>query len=262
MEKLLKSIFKALALGALISGSLLQGYAIVYDKDSPVPKVDIYVYNVGSAEKATKKHVAYGKALGVSEKVIKGLESAKGPIAAIGAAAAAPTGGVSAGLGTGYGVVVSVLKVGMDLFKKPIQKAIAEIFRGEDHAFHENVWRGNRGRSAEWKTEKTMYAIVTMPNNLLPLNENGPVKLPTRGVTGFTLVATGDPKAPYKAKFDDSLRVQYISAEDDTRNKKEAKKLAETSGQHAYWGSTQAPPKPEVKYNPRIGFALPSDYDL
>ncbi|GMU18957.1 MAG: hypothetical protein AMXMBFR12_01490 [Candidatus Babeliales bacterium] len=260
----MKSIFKMFALVALISGSLLHGYAIVYDKDSPVPKVDIYVYNVGSAEKAAKKHAAYGKALGVPAIVIKGLESAKGPIAALGAAAAAPTGGVSAGLGAGYGAVVSVLKVGMDLFSKPIQKAIAEVFRGEDHAFHENVWRGNRGRKAEWKTGRNMYVIVTMPNNLLPLNE--PIEVKSGRTTGFTLVPTGDARAPYKAQFEnDKERVglipistqQYISAEEDKRDLKLSKDLAKTSGQHAFWGSTQAPAKPQGTSNPRIGFALP-----
>ncbi|GMU18956.1 MAG: hypothetical protein AMXMBFR12_01480 [Candidatus Babeliales bacterium] len=230
----MKLFLKALGLLALFSGSLLHGYAIVFDKNSPVPFVDIYVYNVNSPSAAAKRHANYVRLMGLPDQVIKGLEAAKGPVETLGTLAAGPTGGLTADLGTGYAAVVGAGKTGMNLFDKPVKGLLGRAFRSDDDAFHENVWRGNRGRGAEWKTEKTMYAIVTMPNNLLPLNE--PVLLPTRGVTGFNLVSTGDAKVPYRAQFNSSLASQYISAETDKRDKKEAKELAKTSGERAFNG--------------------------
>lgn len=218
----------------LVSGSLLHGYAIVFDKNSPIPYVDIYVYKVNSVDEAAKKHGNYARLLKLPESVIKGLEAAKGPVQTVGMLLAAPTGGVSAGVGQGYATVVNAGKMGVQILKGPLAEGLGRIFRGKDHAFHEDVWRGNRGRNAEWATNNTMYAIVTMPNSLLPLSE--PVLLPTRGVTGFTIVATGDANAPYKAEFNQAFASQYISSETDKRDKKKAKALAKESGERAFNG--------------------------
>lgn len=230
----MKSLLKVLGLAALFSGSLLQGYAIVYDKNSPVPYVDVYVYNVKSVEEANKKHANYARLQGLPTKIVEILEKGKGPSEAIAMALAAPTEGASVAIQKGVYTVVGAGKAGIKIFDKPIQEGLGRIFRSDDHAFHEDVWRGNRGRNAEWKTEKTMFAIVTMPNNLLQLNQA--VALPTRGVTGFTLVATGDAKAPYRAEFNQAFASQYISSETDKRDKKKAKALAKESGERAFNG--------------------------
>lgn len=230
----MKSFLKALGLLALFSGSLLHGYAIVYDKNSPVPYVDVYTYKVNSVEEAAKKHGNYARLQGLPTKIVEILEKGKGPSEAVATALAAPTEGASVAIHKGVYTVVDAGKVGIKIFDKPITEGLGRLFRGKDDAFHENVWRGNRGRDAEWPTNNTMYAIVTMPNNLLPLAQ--PVLLPTRGVTGFTLVATGDPKLPYKAEWKGSMG-QYISAEEDTfknKDKSAIRRTAATSGEQAF----------------------------
>lgn len=231
----MKSFFKALGLMALVSGSLLQGYAIVYDKNSPVAYVDVYTYKVKSVEEAKKKHANYARLQGLPAKVVEILEKGKGPSETVALALAGATEGASVAVQKGVYTVVDAGKAGLKLFDRQIAEALGRAFRSDDHAYHDNVWRGNRGRNAEWKTDNTMYAIVTMRNNLLPLNE--PVLLPTRGITGFTLVANNDQNVPYKAEFNPSIGYsQYISAETDTRDKKKARSLAKDSGEAAYQG--------------------------
>lgn len=230
----MKSLLKVLGLAALFSGSLLHGYAIVFDKNSPIPYVDIYVYKVNSVADAAKKHGNYARLQGLPTKIVEILEKGKGPSEAVAMALAAATEGGSVAVQKGFYSVVDAGKAGIKIFDKPLAEGLGRLFRGKDDAFHEDVWRGNRGRSAEWPTNNTMYAIVTMPNNLLPLAE--PIQLPTRGVTGFTIVSTGDAKAPYKVQWTNHMG-QYISAEADKRDKKKAKALAKTSGQAAYVGS-------------------------
>lgn len=230
----MKSFLKALALLALISGSLLHGYAIVYDKNSPVPYVDVYTYKVNSVADAAKKHGNYARLQGLPAKVVEILEKGKGPSEAVAMALAAPTEGASVAVQKGVYTVVGAGKAGIKLFDRQIAEGLGRAFRGKDDAFHENVWRGNRGRDAEWATNNTMYAVVTMPNNLLPLGE--PVLLPTRGVTGFTLVPSGDANAPYKVQWNGSMG-QYISAETDTfknQDKSAIRRTAATSGEGAF----------------------------
>lgn len=230
----MKSFLKALGLLALMSVSLLHGYAIVFDKNSPVPYVDVYTYKVNSVADAAKKHGNYARLQGLPTKVVEILEKGKGPSEAIAMALAVPTEGGSVAVQKGVYTVVDAGKAGIKIFDKPIAEGLGRLFRGKDDAFHEDVWRGNSGRGAEWKTDNTMYAVVTMPNNLLPLAE--PIHLPTGGVTGFTLVPTSDPKVPYKAEWNPTLKRQYVSAETDTRDKKKAKALAKESGVRAYMG--------------------------
>jgi hypothetical protein len=230
----MKSFLKALALVALTTGSLIQGYAIVFDKNSPVPYVDVYTYKVNSVADATKKHGNYARLQGLPTKVVEILEKGKGPSEAIALALAAPTEGASVAVQKGVYTVVGAGKAGIKLFDRQIAEGLGRAFRGKDDAFHEDVWRGNRGRDAEWKTDSTMYAIVTLPNNLLPLGE--PIQLPTRGVTGFTLVPTGDANVPYKVQWTGSMG-QYISAETDTfksQDKGAIRRTAATSGEAAY----------------------------
>lgn len=232
----MKSFLKVLGLAALVSGSLLQGYAIVYDKDSPVPYVDIYVYKVDSAQKANEKHANYARLLKLPETVIETLEKGRGVSGTI----APKLGSEAAAVQKGVYQVVDVSKTGLKMFEAQKNEALGRAFRGKDHAFHANVWRGNRGRDAEWKTDNTMYAIVTMPNNLAPLNE--PEWLAPHERAGFTLVATGNPEDPYKAVFGGifgkyrAISSQYIPAEQDKRNLKVAKELAKTSGEKAFEG--------------------------
>lgn len=235
----MKSFFKALGLLALMSGSLLHGYAIVFDKDSVIPYVDIYVYKVNSPEEAIKKHGNYARLLGLPQTVVDVLEKGRGISATIATAAGPATEGASVAIQKGFYTVVDAGKVGLKLFNKPLQEVLGRAFRGDDHAFHEDVWRGNRGRGAEWATNNEyMYAIVTLPNNLVALND--PVLLPKRGVTGFTVTATPDPEKPgntlYKANFSSRYASQYIRSEDDKRDKKKAKSLAKESGQRAFDG--------------------------
>lgn len=258
----MKSFLKALALMALISGSLLQGYAIMFDKNSPVPVIDgkqrpfvnIFVYKANSVEEAKKKHGNYQRLQGLPSKVVEILEKGKGPSEVIAAALAAPTEGGSVAVQKGFYQVVSAGKAGISAFDKPIAEGLGRLFRGDDHALHEQVWRGNRGRGAEWKTDQTMYAIVTLSDNLLALNE--PVLLPTRGLTGFTLVPTSNKDVPYVAQFAPIYSVQYIRAEDDKRDLKKSKELSKTSGIAAYYGTANPPAEPVAKPNPRIGFSL------
>lgn len=245
----MNSFVKVLGLMALISCSLVQGYAIVYDKDSPVPYVDVYLYNVNSVEAANKKHANYGRAVGLPETIVKVLEVGRKPSEAVAMAASVVTEGASVAVQKGFYQVVDAI----NLFKKPISSLIARGFRSDDHAFEKDVWRGNRGRDAEWKTGKTMYAIVTMPGNLLPLNQ--PMLVQPNTLAGFTLVPTGDSKAPYAAEFRDYLAAQYIPSEEDTRNLVDSKKLAETNGQAAYYGGATPPPAP-VKRKSQSGFLI------
>ncbi len=253
----MKSLFKALGLMALVSGSLIQGYAIVYDKNSPEAYVDVYTYKVKSAEEAKKKHANYARLQGLPVKVVEILEKGKGASETVALALAAPTEGASVAVQKGFYTVVDAGKTGLKLFDRQVSEALGRAFRSDDHAYHDNVWRGNRGRNAEWKTDNTMYAIVTMRNNLLPLNE--PVLLPTRGITGFTLVATGDKNVPYRADFNPSIGYsQYISAETDTRDKKRAKALAKESGEAAFQGIAGAvAQQPTQNRQSRAAVSLP-----
>lgn len=257
----MKSFLKALGMLALMSGSLLHGYAIVFDKNSPKPVIegkeypftDLYVYEADSVEKAKEKHANYQRLQGLPTKVVEILEKGKGPSEVIAAALAAPTEGGSVAVQKGFYTVVSAGKAGIKAFDKPIAEGLGRWFRGGDHAKHEEVWRGNRGRGAEWKTDQTMYAIVTLSGNLFALNE--PVRLPTRGITGFTLVPTGNKDVPYVAQFGSIYGAQYTPAETDTRNLKNAKELSKTSGQAAFDGQANKPAAPVTK--PYGGFSLP-----
>lgn len=237
----MKSFFKVLGLLMLMSASLMQGYAIVFDKDSPIPYVDIYVYKVdsASAEKALEKHGNFARALGLPQNIIDILEKGRGVSAKVATALGPATDGATVFVQEGFYKVVDAGKLALKFFD--INPVIGRIFRGSDHAFHEKVWRGNRGRDAEWATDNPyMYAIVTLPNNLVPLND--PVLLPKRGITGFTITASPDPKNAgntlYKAVFDPSIGMrQYMSADYDKRMKLRAKVLAATSGERAFFGN-------------------------
>ena len=232
----MKSFLKALGLLALTTGSLIQGYAIVFDKNSPVPYVDIYTYRVNSVEEAIKKHGNFARLMGLPQTIVDVLEKGRGISATIATAAGPATDGATIFIQKGFYQVVDASKVAMKLFN--VNALLGRIFRGDDHAFHENVWRGNRGRSAEWATNNTMYAIVTLHNNLIPLND--PELLPTRGVTGFTITQTPDPEKPgntlYKAQFSYQYASQYIGSGDDKRDKSKAKSLAKESGERAFIG--------------------------
>lgn len=232
----MKSLLKVLGLAALFSGSLLQGYAIVYDKDSPVAYVDVYLYKVKSEQQANEKHANYARLLKLPETVIETLEKGRGVSGTI----APKLGSEAAAVQKGVYQVVDVSKTGLKMFEAQKNEALGRAFRGKDHAFHSDVWRGNRGRDAEWKTDNDMYAIVTMPNNLAPLNE--PVFIGAHDVAGFTLVPTGNAQDPYKAVFGGitgkyrGIASQYIRSEDDKRDKKKAKELAKISGERAFEG--------------------------
>lgn len=233
----MKSLLKALGLLALMSGSSLQGYALVFDKDSPIPYVDVYMYNVKSADEAIKKHANLGRLLGLPQNVIDILEKGRGVSATVATALGPATDGASIFVQKGVYQVVDAGKIGLKMFNTQITDLLGRAFRGENHAFHKDVWRGNAGRDAEWSTDKTMYAIVTLPNNLVALND--PVLIPPHTVDGFTITMTPDPQKPgntlYKAKFDKNIaNVQYSPAAGDKRDKKKAKELAKTSGEAAY----------------------------
>lgn len=225
---------------ALMSGSLLHGYAIVYDKNSPIPYVDIYVYKVNSVEEAVKKHGNYMRLLGLPKDIIETLEKGRGISATIATAAGPATDGATVFIQKGFYGVVSAGQKALEikLVNSVLNEVMGRAFRGDDHAFHNDVWRGNRGRGAEWKTNNTMYAVVTLHNNLAMLGD--PVLLPTRGVTGFTITASPNPQEPgktlYKAEFSPAFANQYISAENDKRDKGKAKKLAKESGERAFLG--------------------------
>ncbi len=57
--------FKIFAITALFTGSLLQGYAVVYSYKSVVPLVDIYTFKANSPQEAKVKFILYASTVKV-----------------------------------------------------------------------------------------------------------------------------------------------------------------------------------------------------
>ena len=256
------------SIGTLFLSNAIFGYAIMHHSSSELPAVDIYVYKVDSAEKAQEKHKKYAKAQGVPDTVINVFDKIKGITAPIAKKLDKETEGLSVVLQEGFELGLSLVNDINKAFKKPITDAITHYFRGEDHAFHKGVPRGNRGRFAEWDTKNNMYAIVTLPNSLIPLH-NVPQKIGAHRKSGFAVksekivapainsVSSGNPvivenkdrtndivtlnpitpteseKKLYNVVFRSSYSNEYIDSKDDKRNRDNIKELAKTSGSQA-----------------------------
>lgn len=244
-----------------LTSSLVFGYADVHYSKSPLPFIDIYKYKASSPEDAMNKHKRFARSVGLPGQVIDILDKIKGISAPAAAALAAPTGGISVALQEGVSIATDVLREINNLLGKTIKDLIAKAWRGGDHAFHEDVPRGNAGRFAEWKTDNVMYAIVTYPGSLIPLHAKAHKEDP-HSVTGINIVEIGpDPKDPskklFEARFDGGrsqltqdpntgamlMRApsgvfarEYLPVYQDFRNKNSIRALATSSGEAALRG--------------------------
>jgi hypothetical protein len=241
----------------LCTGSLMQGYAVVHGSDSALPAVDIYTYEAKDAKDAVRQHQNYARALSVPETTVNVLDKIKGVSMPVGAALSGATEGVSLAVAQGFGTAVDALKMANNLFGSHIKEGIARAFRGDTAAYHSDVPRGNSGRFAEWKTDKDIYIIVTLPKSLIPLHEGAisgnvgsrqvksglsgkMITLPGR-VTAFSVQTSPDPNKPgnqiYKAVFGNTYVREYVPADVDERsyknNKAEMLKRAKVSGYSA-----------------------------
>ena len=81
----------------------------------------------------------------------------------VGAALCDDAEGVWLAVAQALGAAVDALKMANNLFGSHIKEGIARAFRGDTAAYRSDVPRGNSGRFAEWKTDKDIYIIVTLP---------------------------------------------------------------------------------------------------
>lgn len=255
----MKHVYFILSVGTLFFSNILSGYGIVHHSSSALPEVDIYVYKVNSPEEAQAKHKKYAKVQGIPDNVLDVFDKITGITAPIAKKIDKETDGISVGLQEGFELAVGALQAISKAFKQPITTALAHYFRGEDHALHKNVPRGNRGRFAEWDTNNTMYAIVTLHDSLIPLH-NVPKKINPHMKSGFTvksenmaapsvkpaivenkeeamsiapLHSSDSEKKLYKVDFRSSYANEYISAEKDKRNRANIKEAAKIDGSKA-----------------------------
>lgn len=230
-------IRKAIPLVLLIAICPLFGYRISYDKDSVVPKVKIWMRPASSATDALKKHLSLQFKSGIPDTVVDIAQKIKGISAPAGNFLNAPTKGWSVKIAKGVQYTADALQKINSMFGSNIKDIIGRIDRGSDEAYHKVV-RGNRGRDGEWAVNKDMYAIVTLPDSYVPLNE--PYLVRARTNVGFIVTATPDPDIPgnviLSAHFNPASAAQGQPAEDDKRDRGEMRKLAEESGEWAYMG--------------------------
>lgn len=253
--KLISRIFGVAAL--LSAASLLDGYAILHNSNSQIPYIDVYVWRADTAQRAKELQDDFARKLNIPEDVIKVLDVANGVSAPVGAALGPATGGASVAVQEGFSTGVNIAKKAYEVAGPQIKDVIGRIYRGKDDAYHADVPRGNRGRFAEWKNPNRMYAIVTLPGSLIPLNAE-PALLNPGAVLGVTVTSSPDPANPknviYKAVYNYPGAAQtvtktiagtkvnlpsgneYIPAEQDTRNLNTVKELAKTSGAAALQG--------------------------
>ncbi len=133
-------LIKMLAVAALFTGSLLQGYAIVYSSKSPVPYVDIYTYKADNFVDALKKHEEYASKFGIAKDLFDKLESAREATGKVAAVADKATEGIASKVQKGAYIGIDVAKFAYNQFKNDIDRAIATIAGGKnDNAFHEKV---------------------------------------------------------------------------------------------------------------------------
>lgn len=231
-------ILKVLSLTLFVFVCPLFGYRISHDKDSAVVAVDIYMRPAKDAAEAIRKHLSYEGKMTIPDTVVNVSQVIKKVSVPIGNVLKAPTNGMSVKIASGVGFTADALKKINDMFNPSIKDIIGRIDRGKDEAYHANVVRGNRGRDAEWPVNKDMYAIVTLPGSYAPISE--PYLVRSRGIAGFIVRATPDPEIPgnviLKADFNSASAVQGIPAENDTRDKKKMRELAQESGEWAYRG--------------------------
>jgi hypothetical protein len=222
----------------LTLSNLLEAYDLVHDKDSAAVAVDIYMRPAKDAAEAVRKHFSFIGKTEIPDTVVKVSQIVKKFSVLPGKLLNAPTQGVSVKIATGIGFTADTLKKINDQLNPEFKKLIGAIDRGKDEAYHHNVVRGNRGRDAEWSVNKDMYAIVTLKDDYTPISE--PYLVRSRGIAGFTVRAVPDPENPGMvlpvADFNSKSAAQRIPAENDTRDKKKMRALAQESGEWAYRG--------------------------
>ncbi len=233
----MKKMYGRLVLGAMAlgSGSLMYGYAIVHASASAIPAVDIYTYEASSATDAMNKHKSFASKLGVPGDVINIMDKVKGYSAPVAGALKDVTKGKSVMIQKGYEIGVEVLKKANELLGPQIKDLIGRASRGSHDAYHDNVPRGNRGRMAEWSNGKVMYAIVTLPGSVIPINET-PEYIRAGGVNQFSIVGTpqNDGTMLYTVVWVPlNQKTEYIRAESDKRNFYQIRELAKQSGAKA-----------------------------
>ena len=213
---------------------LLGAYADVHTTKSVVPAVDIYKYYASNEQDAMRMHKDYVKALGIPDNVAQTLDKIKVITKPIAFAAGGASGGVTIALQAGFDIAVDVFQQAQDLFGRQLfNEAIGRAFRGDEHAFHPNVPRGNRGRFAEWNTDRVMYAIVTLPGSLIPLHKFASREAPG-DITNITVVLKDDIQNPgskvYEVSFGGVEKNEFLPAEQDKRNRAHIRDAAKESG--------------------------------
>lgn len=236
-------LLKTMPLLVLMLICPLLAYRISNDKDSVIPTVDIYMRPAKDAADALKKHLSLISKAGIPDTVVNIAQMVKGVSVPAGNLLNAPTKGVSIKVAKGVEYTADALKKVNDMFNPSIRDIIGRIDRGKDEAYHHNVVRGNRGRDAEWGVNKDMYAIVTLPDSYIPLNQ--PYLIPARSNVGFIVKETPDPEMPgnviLSADFNSASARQGIPSENDTRDKNEMRRLAQESGEYAFNGKKPTP---------------------
>lgn len=230
-------VIKALSLALLMVGPIF-AYRIIHDKNSKVVDVDVYVRPAKDPADALRKHMSLITKTGIPDTVVKVSQIIKKVSVPVGKVLNNPSSGMSVKIASGIGITADVLKKINDMFNPSIKDIIGRIDRGKDEAYHAKVVRGNRGRDAEWAVNKDMYVIVTLPGSYAPISE--PFLVPSRTSVGFTVNAVPDPEIPgnviLTAEFNPMITGQGIAAENDTRDKKKMRELAQESGEWAYRG--------------------------
>ena len=214
--------------------ALVHAYADVHTTRSNVPAVDIYKYYASNESDAMRMHKNYVRALGLPDNVVDILDKVKVVSKPVAAATSGMTSGMSLAVQQGFSITVDVLKQANDMFGATLlNEAIGRAFRGDAHAFHPNVPRGNRGRFAEWNTDHIMYAIVTMPGSLVPLHAYAQREAPG-DITIITVTVKNDPAEPtnkvYEASFGGTGQSEFLPAEQDKRDRAQIRSAAKESG--------------------------------
>lgn len=233
-------LVKIMMISPLFIAGLINGYAIVHDSGSALPSVNIYLYKSTDPDPkkaiqwAEERHKDFERDLGIPETVIKVSDKVVGITAPISVALAGPTEGVSLIVQQGAEYAVAGAKIAYPFLTKPVAELIGRGARGEKHAFHWDVFRGNRGRNAEWSTDNQMVAFITLPKSIVPIAK--PQIIAPHGILGFTVKSFKDKdgKTEYVVEFGPQYAKEYIPAEQDTRKPiKKYEDLAQTSGAKA-----------------------------
>ena len=206
------NFYKFISIGLVfLPGSLLYGYADVHHSTSELPAVDIYMYQVGSPDDAKKQHKDYAKWAGIPASALDIMDKVRGVTAPAAEALGTATAGVTVAVQAGADLGVPALRTVYEELITP--KRWGELWRtkrGNIDALHRNVPKGNKGRGAEWKNNKPMYAIVTLPGTLVPLHER-PAYVSAGGILGLAVKSEEDTTDPSKRLYTVDFNPKYNS---------------------------------------------------